>query len=64
MTPQGVRLDLHLTQTDLGALVGASRESVNKVMGFFRRQGYIVLDERGQIVVKNQGALAKICENV
>jgi CRP/FNR family transcriptional regulator, cyclic AMP receptor protein len=64
VTPHGVRIDLHLTQTDFGALVGASRESVNKVMGFFRRQGYIVLDDRNQIVVKNQGALSKICENM
>lgn len=62
MTKDGIRIDLHLTQTDLGALVGASRESVNKVMGFFRRQGYLVMDERGCIVIKEQAALSRICE--
>lgn len=62
VTANGVRIDLHLTQTDLGALVGASRESVNKVMGFFRRQGYIALDERGRIILRNQPALGKLCD--
>jgi CRP/FNR family transcriptional regulator, cyclic AMP receptor protein len=62
MTRDGVRIDLHLTQTDLGALVGASRESVNKVMGFFRRQGYLAMDDKGYIMVKDQAALSRICD--
>ncbi len=62
VTGQGVRIDLRLTQTDLGALVGASRESVNKVLGYFRRQGWVVLDEKNQLTLKNQPALSKLCE--
>lgn len=62
MTPSGMRIDLRLTQTDLGALVGASRESVNKVMGYFRRQGYVALDEKNQIVVKDVSTLKRIAE--
>lgn len=62
VTPSGIRIDLRLTQTDLGSLVGASRESVNKVLGYFRRQGWVVIDERNQLVVKNQEALQKVCE--
>ena len=62
VTSSGVRIDLRLTQTDLGALVGASRESVNKVMGFFRRQGYVAVDDKNHITVRNQNALQKICE--
>jgi CRP-like cAMP-binding protein len=62
VTANGVRIDLRLTQTDLGALVGASRESVNKVLGFFRRQGYVAVDEKNQITVRNQGALQRMCE--
>jgi len=62
VTPSGVRIDLRLTQTDLGALVGASRESVNKVMGFFRRQGYVTIDDKNQITVQNQKALSRLCE--
>ncbi len=62
VTPEGVRINLRLTQTDLGALVGASRESVNKVMGYFRRQGFISVDDRAQITVLNQKALQRKCE--
>jgi len=62
VTPNGVRIDLRLTQTDLGALVGASRESVNKVMGFFRRQSYVAVDDKNQIIVRNEPALKKMCE--
>lgn len=39
-----------LTQNDLAALVGATRESVNKWLGFFERRG-AVARERGHIVV-------------
>jgi CRP/FNR family cyclic AMP-dependent transcriptional regulator len=62
VTPQGVRIDIHLTQTDLGSLVGASRESVNKVLGYFRRQGYVSMDEKNYLVVKNEPALKRMCE--
>src|SRR6266581_1651070 len=31
----GIRIEIRLTQQDLAAMVGASRESVNKVMGYF-----------------------------
>lgn len=62
VTPDGIRIDVKLTQTDLGALVGASRESVNKVMGYFRRQGYLSLDDKSRIIIKNQKALSRLCE--
>ena len=62
VTPSGVRIDVRLTQTDLGGLVGASRESVNKVMGYFRRQGYLTVDARNKITICDASALARICE--
>jgi CRP/FNR family transcriptional regulator, cyclic AMP receptor protein len=62
VTTNGIRIDLRLTQTDLGALVGASRESVNKVLGFFRRQSYISVDEKNQITIQNQAALKRLCD--
>ncbi|GER82096.1 MAG: Crp/Fnr family transcriptional regulator [Thermogemmatispora sp.] len=40
-TENGVRIDIRLTQQDLAAMVGASRESVNKVLGYFSAKGYI-----------------------
>ncbi len=62
VTQKGVRIDLRLTQTDLGALVGASRESVNKVLGYFRRQGWVMIDDRNQITILDQPAMARLSE--
>ncbi len=62
VTSNGVRIDLRLTQSDLGALVGASRESINKVLGYFRRQGYVSTDEKGQITILNRATLERMCE--
>src|SRR6266699_5249339 len=39
----GVRIDVRLTQQDLASMVGASRESVNKVMGYFTDKHKITL---------------------
>lgn len=62
VTPNGIRIDLHLTQTDLGNLVGASRESVNKVLGYFRRMGWISTEEGNRITLKDRDALARMAE--
>jgi CRP/FNR family cyclic AMP-dependent transcriptional regulator len=43
-TSEGVRIDLRLTQQELASLVGASRESVNKVMGYFTEKQYVSTD--------------------
>jgi CRP/FNR family cyclic AMP-dependent transcriptional regulator len=63
VTTQGIRIDLHLTQTDLGNLVGASRESVNKVLGYFRRMGWISLEDGNRITIKDTKALERVCES-
>ena len=44
-TPEGILIDLNLTQTDLAEMVGATRVSINKAIGRFRRAKWI----------KNQG---------
>jgi len=41
----GIRIEIRLTQQDLAAMVGASRESVNKVMGYFTDKKYISTDK-------------------
>lgn len=40
----GVYIDVRLTQQELASMVGASRESVNKVIGYFTDKGYISTD--------------------
>jgi CRP/FNR family transcriptional regulator, cyclic AMP receptor protein len=41
----GVRIDVRLTQQELAAMVGASRESVNKVLGYFTDKNFISTDK-------------------
>ena len=55
-------MQLALTQQDLANLVGASRESVNKVLGFFRRKGWIEVDERYRITVTKPKDLERQCD--
>ncbi|TMC14992.1 MAG: Crp/Fnr family transcriptional regulator [Chloroflexi bacterium] len=41
----GIRIDIRLTQNDLASMVGASRESVNKVLGYFTERRFISTDK-------------------
>ncbi|MBI3909613.1 MAG: Crp/Fnr family transcriptional regulator [Armatimonadetes bacterium] len=61
-TLEGRQIALRLTQSDLAALVGASRETVNKVLGYFRRRGWIAVDEQHRIILLQPLELAKRCE--
>jgi CRP-like cAMP-binding protein len=49
---------VQLTQNDLAALVGATRESINKWLGYYERQGWVKRD-RGSILILNEEALLK-----
>lgn len=44
-TKEGIRIELRLTQGELASMVGASRESVNKVMGYFTDKGLVSTDK-------------------
>jgi CRP/FNR family transcriptional regulator, cyclic AMP receptor protein len=59
ISADGVRIDLPLTQTDLASLIGATRESTNKMLGHFRREGYIRVDQ-SQITILDPDALREI----
>jgi CRP/FNR family cyclic AMP-dependent transcriptional regulator len=41
----GTRIDVRLTQQEIASMVGASRESVNKVMGYFTDKNFISADK-------------------
>jgi CRP/FNR family cyclic AMP-dependent transcriptional regulator len=41
----GIRIEVRLTQQELASMVGASRESVNKVMGYFTDKHFISTDK-------------------
>lgn len=57
--PDGsVRLDAPLTQSDLAAMIGATRQSVNKLLGEFVEKGLLRLDH-DTIVVPDVEALVR-----
>jgi len=57
-TDRGIVLDLHMTQSDLAARVGGSRQSVNQILRQFESRGYLELQGR-QVWLKNPELLRK-----
>jgi CRP/FNR family cyclic AMP-dependent transcriptional regulator len=56
-----VVIPLRLTQSDLGEIVGASRERVNQVIGDFKQRGTIAVEGDHRIRVRNRRDLARFC---
>ena len=55
------RPPIKVTQGDLASMLGVSRESVNKQLNAFAREGWINLS-RGTISVLNAGALRQLSQ--
>lgn len=51
-TAEGIRIELRLTQGELAAMVGASRESVNKVVGYFTDKRFISTDKHKVTIMR------------
>lgn len=49
-----MRIDHGLTQDELGQLVGATREPVNKVLTEFARRGWIRLDRKSVLIMDSE----------
>jgi len=56
-TATGRRIRFRLTQTDLGRMIGLSRETVSRLMAEFARQGWIVR-EKGLLILRDYDSLA------
>lgn len=54
----GIRLRKNLTQGDLAAMVGCTRQSVNKLLGQFTDDGLIRLEREGIVVTDLDGLTA------
>ncbi len=59
---EGVRLDIKLSQQQLGCLVGVSRESINKLLNEWQRAGVIQMAS-GYITILDANALEEISES-
>jgi CRP-like cAMP-binding protein len=55
-TKDGVTIQLSLTQTDLAEMTGATRVSINKALGRFRRANWVMVKGR-QLTIVDQDAL-------
>lgn len=62
--PDGsIRIDVHLTQSDIAALIGATRERVSRALSAFRATGAIQWDkDAGRWVICRPAALAQRAE--
>ena len=61
VTPDGILIDLTLTQTDLAEMVGATRVSINKAIGRYRRAGWLETKGR-KFLIRDADALANLIE--
>jgi CRP/FNR family cyclic AMP-dependent transcriptional regulator len=57
---EGIEIELRLTQSELASWVGATRESVNKVLGNFRGQGLIEVEGKKITILDRQGLKNRI----
>ncbi len=60
-TPDGVRVDFNMSQKIFGALVGASRESVNKQLHAWQSDGLLTIG-RGFVVLARPEDLSRVIE--
>jgi cAMP-binding proteins - catabolite gene activator and regulatory subunit of cAMP-dependent protein kinases len=47
-----IRVNHDLTQAEIAALVGASRETVNKALADFAQRGWLLLESRGVLILE------------
>jgi CRP-like cAMP-binding protein len=60
-SPEGIAIGLTLTQTDLAEMTGATRVSINKALGRFRRAAWVKMDGR-QVTILDPGALRRMIQ--
>jgi CRP/FNR family transcriptional regulator/CRP/FNR family cyclic AMP-dependent transcriptional regulator len=56
----GVRITVRVPQSELAAMVGSSRENVNRALGRFVTMGAVAVD-RGSITILDADALRSLC---
>lgn len=51
-TSEGIAINVRLTQQDLGDMIGASRESINKHLGYFESKGLLRYERQHLFVLR------------
>jgi CRP/FNR family cyclic AMP-dependent transcriptional regulator len=60
---EGVRIDLKLSQRQLGALVGTTRERVNRQLRAWSHSGIIAIED-GHLTIRDPGTLCALAEKI
>jgi len=58
----GLLIPIRITQSDIASMVGASRETVNKIIVAYKERKFISVDSDQRITINNQQALTKRCQ--
>jgi CRP/FNR family cyclic AMP-dependent transcriptional regulator len=59
--PEGLRIELKLSQRELGGFVGLARENVNRQLTIWRNDNLLTLED-GHIIIRDLKALERIAE--
>lgn len=60
--PDGLRIELKLSQRELGGYIGLARENINRQLMLWRQDGLLAVEE-GRIVILDLKALQRIAES-
>lgn len=60
---EGIRINLHLSQEDLGVMLGTTRQRINRELKTWERNGWVGLDYGG-VVIKDRAALEALVSQV
>jgi CRP/FNR family transcriptional regulator, cyclic AMP receptor protein len=61
VTAEGIAIDISLTQTDLAEMTGATRVSINKALGRFRRAKWVKVKGR-RFIILDEDALKNLIQ--
>jgi CRP/FNR family transcriptional regulator, cyclic AMP receptor protein len=61
MTPSGITLLQHFTNTDLAELIGTSRETVNRMLSQLKKEGVVTFEAGGNIKITDLAYLKNAC---
>jgi CRP-like cAMP-binding protein len=59
--PSGVRIEMKLSQQQIGSLIGVSRESINRHIGDWTRAGHLAMED-GFLVIRDRALLERAAE--
>ncbi len=60
--PEGIRIAARLTQGELGNMLGTSRESINKQLARWQRDGILEFGQGGVVTIHDMDALAAVID--